>query len=124
MNSSFSLREKVAEGRMRGLDVSVSYPINPHLKKQKNLILRNSAALTFKLLKHGICVLSLADALCAAVRALRLSWCGDVHMFSKSWIGERSLLTGFGDDETEHRSVTPPTVPGLCEVLGPTAAVR
>ena len=34
-------------------------------------------------------------------------------MFSKSWIGERSLLTGFGDDETEHRGVTPPTVPGL-----------
>ena len=41
-------------------------------------------------------------------------------MFSKSWIGERSLLTGFGDGETEHRSETIPTVPGLCEVLGPT----
>ncbi len=37
MNSSFSLREKVAEGRMRGLDLSVSYPINPHLKKIKKL---------------------------------------------------------------------------------------
>ena len=45
-------------------------------------------------------------------------------MFSKSWIGERSLLTGFGDDETEHRSETIPTVPGLCEVLGPTGLLR
>ena len=34
-------------------------------------------------------------------------------MFSKSWIGERSLLTGFGDDETEHRGETIPIVPGL-----------
>ena len=91
---------------------------------KKNLILTNSAALIFKLLKHGICALSSADALGASDLALRLSWCGNIHMFSKSWIGERSLLTGFGDDETEHRGETIPTVPGLCEVLGPTAAVR